>query len=109
MSAECPKRKKKVTQIALHRQGHLAEVMNKCNLRNFSCMIYNPNCIDENIRLLCSSKTKDRPQAEKADENPILDEIKQEFTMKKLVGKPILKRKLVSIANNLILVKRLNI
>ena len=51
-----------------------------------------------------SSKTKDRPQAEEEDENHVLDEIKQEYTVKDLVGKPIGNRKLAFIANNLFLV-----
>ena len=67
-------------------------------------MNYDQNCIDKGIRLLCSSKAKDRPQAEEEDENHVLDEIKQEYTVKDLVGKPIGNRKLASIANNLFLV-----
>ena len=64
------------------------------------------NCIDEDIRLLCSSKAnnKPRPQAEKEDENPVFDEIKQDYTVKYLIGKPVGNRKLASIANNLFLV-----
>ena len=67
-------------------------------------MHYDQNCIDEDIRLLCSSKAKDRPQAEEEEGNHVLDEIKQEYTVKDLVGKPIGNRKLASIANNLFLV-----
>ena len=67
-------------------------------------MHYDQNCIDEDIRLLSSSKAKDRPQAEEEDKNHVLDEIKQEYTVKYLVGKPIGNRKLASIANNLFLV-----
>ena len=68
-------------------------------------MHYDQNCIDEDIRLLCSSKAKDRPQAEEEEGNHVLDEIKQEYDVKDLVGKPIGNRKLASIANNLFLVK----
>ena len=60
------------------------------------------NRINEEIRLLCSSKTKDRPQAVEEDEN--LHEIKQEYTVKDLAGKSIGNRKLACIANNLFLV-----
>ena len=67
-------------------------------------MHYDQNCIDEDIRLLCSSKAKDRFQADKKEGNHVLDEIKQEYTVKDLVGKPIGNRKLASIANNLFLV-----
>ena len=67
-------------------------------------MNYDQNCIDEDIRLLCSSKAKDRPQTEEKDENHVLDEIKQEYTAKYLVRKRIGNRKLASIANNLFLV-----
>ena len=62
------------------------------------------DCIDGGIRLLCSSKTKDRPQEEEEDKNPVLDEIKREYSVKDLIGKPIGNRNLVSIANNLFLV-----
>ena len=51
-------------------------------------MHYDQNCIDEDIRLLCSSKGKDRPQAEEEDENHVLDEIKQECTVKDLQSWP---------------------
>ena len=67
-------------------------------------MHYDQNCIDEDIRLLCSSKAKDRPQAEEKEETHVLHEIKQEYTVKNLVGKPIGNRKMASIANNLFLV-----
>ena len=67
-------------------------------------MHYDQNCIDEDIRLLCSSKAKDRPQAEEEEGNHVLDEIKQEYTVKDTVGKPIGNRKLASIANILFLV-----
>ena len=63
-------------------------------------MNYDQNCIDEDIKLLCNSKVKDRLQTEKEDENHVLDEIKQHYTVKDLVGKPIGNRKLVSIANS---------
>ena len=53
---------------------------------------------------MSSSKAKHRPQTEEEDENHILDEIKQEYTVKDLVGKPFGNRKLASIANNLFLV-----
>ena len=66
-------------------------------------MHYDQDCIDENIRLLCCSKVKDRPQAEEEEGNHVLDEIKQEYTVKDLVWKPIGNRKLASIANNLFL------
>ena len=47
-------------------------------------------CIDEDITLLSSNKAKDRPrsQAEEEDKNSVLDEIKQEYIVKDLVGKP---------------------
>ena len=67
-------------------------------------MHYDQNCI-EDIRLLCGSKGKDRPQAEEEEGNHVLDEIKQEYDVKDLVGKPIGNRKLASTANNLFLVK----
>ena len=67
-------------------------------------MHYYQNCINEDIRLLCSNKVKDRLQAEEEDENPVLDEIKQEHTVKGLVGKPFGNKKLASLANNLFLV-----
>ena len=66
-------------------------------------MHYDQDCIDENIRLLCCSKVKDRPQAEEEEGNHVLDEIKQEYTVKDLVWKPIGNRKLAYIANNLFL------
>ena len=53
---------------------------------------------------MCSSKAKDKPKAEEEEGNHVLDEIKQEYTVKDLVGKPIVNRKLASIANNLFLV-----
>ena len=53
---------------------------------------------------MCSSKAKDKPKAEEEEGNHVLDEIKQEYTVKDLVGKPIGNRKLASIANNLFLV-----
>ena len=62
------------------------------------------NCINENVRLLCSNKVKDRLQAEEEDENLVLDEIKQGYTVKGLVGKPFGNEKLASLANNLFLV-----
>ena len=65
---------------------------------------YVQNCIDEDIRLLCISKAKDRSQSEEENENNVLDEIKQEHAMKHLVGKPIENRKLASTANNFFLV-----
>ena len=49
---------------------------------------------------MCSSKAKDRPQTEEKDENHVIDEIKQECTVKDLVGKPNGNRKLAAIANN---------
>ena len=67
-------------------------------------MHYNQNCIDEDIRLLYSSKAKDRPQAEEEEGNHVLDKIKQEYTVKDLVGKPTANRELASVANNLFLV-----
>ena len=73
---------------------------------------YVQNCIDEDIRLLCISKAKDRSQAEEENESNVLDEIKQEHTMKHLVGKLIGSRKLTYIENNFFLVnmgKSLNI
>ena len=42
--------------------------------------------------------------AEEEDENPVLDEIKQEYTGKDFLAKPIGNRNLASIANNLFLV-----
>ena len=36
---------------------------------------YDQNCSDEDVKLLCSSKAKDRPQAKEEDENPVLDDI----------------------------------
>ena len=42
---------------------------------------YDQNCSDQDIRLLCSSKAKDRPQAEEEDENLVLDETKQLYTV----------------------------
>ena len=38
-------------------------------------MHYYQNCSDEDVKLLCSSKAKDRPQAKEEDENPVLDDI----------------------------------
>ena len=67
-------------------------------------MHYDQNCIDEDIRLLCSSKAKDRPQAEEKGENHVLHEIKQEYTVKNQVGKPTGNRKMASIANIIFLV-----
>ena len=43
-------------------------------------------CIDEDIRLLCSSKTNDRPQVEEEEKHPVLDELKQGYTEKNLIG-----------------------
>ena len=60
---------------------------------------YGQNCIDED-----SSKAKNRLQTEEEDENHVLDETKQEYTVKDLVGKPTGNRKLASIADNLFLV-----
>ena len=37
-------------------------------------MHYDQNCIDEDIRLLSSSKAKDRPQAEEEDKNHVLEQ-----------------------------------
>ena len=67
-------------------------------------MHYDQNCIDKDIRLSCSSKAKDRPQAAGEERNHVLDEIKQQYTVKDLAGKPIGNRKLASIANNHFLV-----
>ena len=53
---------------------------------------------------MCSSKANDSPQAEEEDKNHVLDEIKQEYTVKDIVGKPTGNRKLASITNNLFLV-----
>ena len=39
------------------------------------------NCSDEDVKLLCSSKAKDRSQAKEEDENPVLEEIKQVYTV----------------------------
>ena len=36
-------------------------------------MHYDQNCIDEDIRLLCSSKAKDRSQADEKEGNHVLD------------------------------------
>ena len=62
-------------------------------------MHYYQNCINENIRLLCSNKVKDRLQAEEEDENRVLDEIKQGYTVKGLVGKPFGNEKLASLSS----------
>ena len=67
-------------------------------------MHYYQNCVNEDIRLFCSNKVKDRLQAEEEDENPVLDEIKQEYTVKGLVGKPFGNKKLASLANIFFLV-----
>ena len=103
-SVECPKRKRQVSDSdrssCTRPYGSSDEVMHSEKFE----MNFDQNCIDENIRLLCSSKAKDRPQAEEEEENHVLDEIKQEYTVKHLVGKPIGNRKLASIANNLFLV-----
>ena len=67
-------------------------------------MHFYQDCIDEDISLLCSSKAKDRTQAEEEEGNHVLDGIKQEYTVKNLVGKRIGNRKLASIASNVFLV-----
>ena len=67
-------------------------------------MHFYQDCIDEDISLLCSSKAKDRTQAEKEEGNHVFDGINQEYTVKNLVGKPIGNRKLASIASNIFLV-----
>ena len=60
-------------------------------------MHFYQDCIDEDISLLCSSKAKDRTQAEKEERNHVLDGINQEYTVKNLVGKPNGNRKLTAI------------
>ena len=89
-------------------KGKMLKAIWRCNDEDMHSeefeMHYDQNCTDEDIRLLCSSKAKDRPQAEEEEGNHVLDEIKQEYTVKDLVGKPIGNRKLASIANNLFLV-----
>ena len=103
-SVECPKRKRQVSDsdrsLCTMPYGDSDEETESEEIE----MHYDQNCIDEDIRLLCSSKAKDRPQAEEEEENHVLDKIKQEYTVKDLVGKPNGNRKLVSIANNLFLV-----
>ena len=49
-------------------------------------------------------ETQSQEFAEEEEENPVLDEIKQEYTVKDLLEKPIGNRILASIANNLFLV-----
>ena len=105
MSVECPKRKRQVSDSDLspctRPYGGSDEEMHSEEFE----MHYDQKCIDEDFRLLlCSSKAKDMPQAEEEEGNHVLDEIKQEYTVKDLVGKPIGNRKLASIANNLFLV-----
>ena len=103
-SVVCPKRKRQVSDsdrsLCTMPYGGSEEETESEEIE----MDYDQNCIDEDIRLLCSSKAKDRPQAEEEEENHVLDKIKQEYTVKDLVGKPIGNRKLASIANNLFLV-----
>ena len=105
MSVECPKRKRQVSDSdrssCTRPYGGSDEEMHSEEFE----MHYDQKCIDEDFRLLlCSSKAKDMPQAEEEEGNHVLDEIKQEYTVKDLVGKPIGNRKLASIANNLFLV-----
>ena len=102
-SVACPKRKRQVSDSdcssctrpfgGSYEERHSEEYE----------MPYDQNCIDEDIRLLCSSKAMDRPKVEEEEGNHVVDEIKQEYTVKDLVGKPIVNRKLASIANNLFL------
>ena len=104
VSVECPKRKRQVSDSDCSSCTRPYGGSDEETQSEEFVMHYVQNCIDEDIRLLCISKAKDRSQAEEENENNVLDEIKQEHTMKHLVGKLIGNRKLTSIANNFFLV-----
>ena len=65
MSVECPKRKRQVSDSDLspctRPYGGSDEEMHSEEFE----MEYDQDCIDEDVRLLCSSKAKNRPQAER--------------------------------------------
>ena len=65
------------------------------DLRAEECVVPNPENIEDEIRLLCSSNDKDTPQAEEEDaENAFLEDISQELSVKEAIGKPLNSSKL---------------
>ena len=75
------------------------------DLRTEECVVPDPNNIEDEIRLLCSSNDKDTHQAEKEDaENAFLDDISQDLSVKETVGKPLNSSRLASIANKMFIV-----
>ena len=68
-------------------------------------VIPDPENIDDEIRLLCSSNDKDTHQAEEEDaKNTFLEGISQELSVKEAIGKPLNTSKLASIANKMFII-----
>ena len=75
------------------------------DIRGEECVIPNPENIEDEIRLLCSSNDKDTHEAEEEDaENAFLEGISQELSVKEAIGKPLNSTKLASIANKVFIV-----
>ena len=75
------------------------------DIRAEECVIPDPENIEHENRLLCSSNDKDTHQAEEEDvANAFLDGISQELSVKEAIGKPLNSSKLTLIANKMFIV-----
>ena len=75
------------------------------DLRPVECFVPDPENIEDESRLLCSSNDKDTHQVEKEDaENASLEGISQELSVKEAVVKPLNSIKLASIAIKIFIV-----
>ena len=85
-SVECPKRERQISDSDHSSCTRLYDGSGE-EIRYEEFVMHDDQyCIDEDIRLLCSSKTNDRPQVEEEEKHPVLDELNQEYTEKNLIG-----------------------
>ena len=105
-SVECPTDQRQLSELFSDSTSNTRLYgISEEDLRTEECVVPDPNNIEDEIRLLCSSNDKDTHHAEEEDaENVFLEDISQELSVKEAVGKPLNSSSLASIANKMFIV-----
>ena len=90
-SVECPTDESQVSELFSGRTSDTRPCdISEEYLRAGECVVPDPENIEDEIRLLCSSNDKDTHEAEEEDaENAFLEGISQELSVKQAIGKPL--------------------
>ena len=105
-SAKCPTDQRQVSELFSDSTSDTIPYgISEEDLKTEECVVPDPNNIEDEIRLLCSSNDKNTHHAEEEDaENAFLEDNSQELSVKEAVGKPLNSSSLASIANKMFIV-----